>query len=72
MTICYDRTQRQLVYDAATAGDIPPEIVGEALLYVYSGKLKGAKRMAGLVSAGLVCRAWYPVAQRLIVSKRDV
>ena len=62
--VLFCRTQRASIYDRATFSDIPPEVLGESLLYfVDLGK-------RDLVSASLVCRAWYPVAQRLIMSKR--
>ena len=65
MTILFRQTQRESIHDTATIRDIPPEIFGEILYYFVSD----GKR--DLVSASLVCRAWYPVAQRLIVTKRE-
>ena len=63
MMVLFRQTQRNSIYDPATIRDIPPEVLGESLFYfVDDGK-------RDLVSASLVCRAWYPVAQRLIVSK---
>ena len=58
-------SQRDSIYDPATIRDIPPEVLGETLYYFV---VRRGKR--DLVTASLVCRAWYPVAQRLIVSKK--
>ena len=64
MMVLFRQTQRESIYDPATISDIPPEILEESLVFfVDEGK-------RDLVAASLVCRAWYPVAQRLIVSKR--
>ena len=64
MMVLFRQTQRPSIYHAATIRDIPPEVHGESLSYLVPGK-------RDLVSASLVCRAWYPVARRLIVSKKS-
>ena len=65
MMVLFRQTQRPSIYHPATIRDIPPEVLGETLFYfVDHGK-------PDLVSASLVCRAWYPVAQRLIVFKDE-
>ena len=67
MLVVYDRTQRTSMYAPATFGDIPQEVLGESLIYLVPAL---GMKQTDLVSASLVCRAWYPVAIRLIVSKR--
>ena len=65
MMVLFRQTQRESIYHPATISDIPPEVLGESLVYFVGYGRRD------LVSASLVCRAWYPVAQRSIVSKRE-
>ena len=59
--VLYRRYPRDSIYDPATFGDIPQELLEESLFYLVPGE-------RDLVAASLVCRAWYHVAQRMIVS----
>ena len=64
MMVLFRQTQRESIHDPASIRDIPPEVLGESLYFFVDHKMD-------LVSASLVCRAWYPVAQRLIVAIRE-
>jgi hypothetical protein len=58
MRSLYARRQRDSIYDTATIGDIPQEVLRKTFIYLIPGK-------SGLVAPSKVCQAWRPVAQEL-------
>jgi hypothetical protein len=63
MRSLYTRPQRESIYHHATIGDIPQEVLENALLSL--GR-------EDLVSASSVCRGWRPVAQEIIHFRVDI
>jgi hypothetical protein len=61
MRSLYARPHRSSIYDPVTIHDIPQEVLGESLIYLLPS-------VTDLVSASSACRAWRPVAQKLIHS----
>jgi hypothetical protein len=57
----YSRTQRASIYDPATIGDIPPEVLRKAFIYLLPGEWE-------LLASSISCRAWRPIALQLLYS----
>jgi hypothetical protein len=64
MRTLYARHQRTSINDFATIGDIPPEVLRNALIYLLPGK-------SDLVAPSETCRAFRPVAQELMYSRKS-
>jgi hypothetical protein len=62
MRSLYARPHRGSIYEPATIHDIPQEVLEKSLIYLLS-------KLEDLVSASSACRAWRPVAQKLIHSR---
>jgi hypothetical protein len=58
----YSRPHRGSIYEPATIHDIPQEVLEKSLLYLLCSV------NVDLFSASMACRAWRPVAQKLIHS----
>jgi hypothetical protein len=58
----YTRPHRGSIYEPATIHNIPQEVLGESLIYLLPS-------VSDLFSANMACRAWRPVAQKLIHSR---
>jgi hypothetical protein len=61
MRSLYSRPHRGSIYEPATIHDIPQGVLEESLLFLLPS-------IKDLVSASMACRAWRPVAQKLIPS----
>jgi hypothetical protein len=59
MLLAYFRDQRCSIYEPATIGDIPFEVIKKGLKYLD---------LADLLSASLSCRAWRPAAIEILLS----
>jgi hypothetical protein len=62
MRSLYVRPHRGSIYEPATIQDIPQEVLEESLVYLLPS-------IEDLVAASEACRAWRPVAQKLIHSR---
>jgi hypothetical protein len=62
MRSLYTRPQRQSIYHPATIGDIPQEVLEYSLILLLPS-------IKDLFAAGEACRAWRPVAQKIIHSR---
>jgi hypothetical protein len=62
MRSLYARPHRGSIYDPATIHDIPQEVLEKSLILLLP-------LIRDLVAASLACRAWKPVAQKLIHSR---
>jgi hypothetical protein len=65
MKVLYVRNQRASINDPANLNDLPPEVTQKALIYLLP--TTSSSGLGDLVSACLVNRALYPVAQELLL-----
>lgn len=63
MRAVYARTERASIYHTATIGDIPPEVLRRAFIYLLPGD-------TNLVAPSRTCRAFRPVALQLLYSTK--
>jgi hypothetical protein len=61
MRFLYARQQRASIYQPATIGDIPKEVMRKAFIYLLPGQ-------ADLVAPSEACRAWRPIVQEIMYS----
>jgi hypothetical protein len=62
MRSLYTRPHRGSIYEPATIHDIPQEVLEKSLVYLLPS-------IKDLVAASMTCRAWRPVAQKIINSR---
>jgi hypothetical protein len=65
MRSLYTRPHRSSIYYPASIHDIPQEVLGESLIYLLPS-------VSDLFSASMACRAWRPVAQKLVHSRVNI
>jgi hypothetical protein len=65
MRSLYSRPHRGSIYEPASIHDIPQEVLEKSLILLFPS-------VEDLLSASMACRAWRPVAQKLIHSRVSI